>query len=266
MLYEFGEHQFEIKPLQKKIPDETRWIVFYQGELFAKQPRWEASSSIKDSKNALYVGHLNGHPYYVVELKQNDSHPQSIDMRDVLHQSESAFLMVSRAKQLLQWRKDTKFCGACGKKNTIIDWEYATHCYDCNVRNYPRISPCMIVLVIKGDQLLLAKNKNSKHNFYSTLAGFIEVGESAELAVKREVKEEVGLEVKNITYLNSQSWPFPNQLMLGFVAEYESGEIDIDKHELLDAKWFNTNNLPVMPPAYTIARWLIDQFVKLKEK
>ena len=266
MLYEFGEHQFEIQKVQKHIPDDARWIVFHQGELCSKTSRWEACLNIDDKKNAIYVGHLNGHAYFVVELAINTTHPQIIDIREVLSQSESAFLLISRAKQLLQWRKSTKYCGACGKLNTVIDWEYATHCYDCNIRNYPRINPCMIVLIVKGDQLLLAKNKNSKHGFYSTLAGFIEVGESVELAVKREVKEEVGLEIKNITYLNSQSWPFPNQLMLGFIAEYESGEIEIDKHELVDAKWFDIDDLPTMPPFYTIARWLIDQFIMLKQK
>jgi len=265
MLYELGDHQFEIKKPSKKIPAGTRWIIFKNGELYAKQPTWAACIDIENTQGAMYVGHLNNHPYYVIECE--DVHGlHQMDIRDVLNQSESAFLLVSRAKQLLDWRKNTKFCGACGKVNTVIEWEYATHCYDCNIRNYPKISPCMIVLVIKGDQILLAKNKNSKHNFYSTLAGFIEVGESVELAVKREVKEEVGIEVKNITYLNSQSWPFPNQLMLGFVAEYESGELVIDRHELLDAKWFDVDDLPIMPPAYTIARWLIDQFVQLKKR
>ncbi|BCE03015.1 NAD(+) diphosphatase [Marinicellulosiphila megalodicopiae] len=266
MLYEFGDHHFEIKKLSKRIPADARWIVFHKDELHAKHPNWEACLKVDHPKDPLYVGHLNGHPYFVIELEDNQTHPELIDIRDVLSESESAFLLVSRAKQLLQWRKQTKFCGGCGKLNTVIDWEFATHCFDCNIRNYPRINPCMIVLIIKGDQILLARNKNNKHNFYSTLAGFIEVGESVELAVTREVKEEVGLEVKNIAYLNSQSWPFPSQLMLGFVAEYKSGEIDIDKHELLDAKWFGLDNLPKMPPSYTIARWLINQFINLKNK
>ena len=137
----------------------------------------------------------------------------------------------------------------------------------CGNLVYPRISPCVIVLVTKGEELLLAHNKNFPGNFYSTLAGFIEPGESAEDSLKREVLEEVNIRIKNLTYFGSQSWPFPSQLMLGFHAEYETGEVKPDGVEIDKADWFNYKKLPQVPPAnISISGQLIESYVrKLKE-
>lgn len=127
---------------------------------------------------------------------------------------------------------------------------------------YPRLSPSIIVLITRGEEVLLAKNANTRGNFYSTLAGFVEPGESLEQTVHREVFEEVGLKVKNLQYFNSQSWPFPNSLMLGFHAEYDSGEINIQEEEIADAQWFHYTEMPNRPAMVSISGWLIDEHIK----
>jgi NAD+ diphosphatase len=130
---------------------------------------------------------------------------------------------------------------------------------------YPKLSPSIIVLITKGEEVLLAKNANTRANFYSTLAGFVEPGESIEETVHREVMEEVGIKVKNLKYYNSQSWPFPNSLMLGFHAEYESGEIVIQEEEIADAQWFHYKNMPNKPAMISISGWLVDDYIKRLE-
>ncbi|HAS48912.1 MAG TPA: NAD(+) diphosphatase, partial [Gammaproteobacteria bacterium] len=127
---------------------------------------------------------------------------------------------------------------------------------------FPRISPCVIMLITKGDQMLLAKSARFNANFYSCLAGFIEIGETPEQTVHREVMEEVNVKVKNIRYISSQSWPFPSQLMLGFLAEYESGEIIPEPTEIADAKWYDINSLPNVPSEkISVAGKLIRTFI-----
>ena len=131
---------------------------------------------------------------------------------------------------------------------------------------YPKISPCIITLVTRGDEVLLARNKFFPENWYSTLAGFIEAGETAEEALRREVMEEVNVSVKNITYFGSQPWPFPSQLMLGYFCEYESGEIKIEEAELEDAKWFKIDDLPNVPPKLSISGQLISSYLEDRSK
>jgi len=167
--------------------------------------------------------------------------------------------LLGRARQLLDWHENHRFCGKCGGKTEQVPQEYSFKCTSCKLYFYPRISPCVIVLVKKGDYCLLAKGKHRTSNFYSTLAGFMEPGETPEQAVKREVWEESGIKVKNIRYFGSQSWPFPSQLMLGYIADYRSGEIDINPDELEDAQWFHFDDLPTFPPITSIAGRLIEE-------
>lgn len=134
-------------------------------------------------------------------------------------------------------------------------------CDSCRIINYPRIAPCVIVLVTRGEELLLARNANFPQPMYSTLAGFIEAGETAEATLAREVREEVGVEITNLRYFRSQSWPFPNQLMLGFFADYASGEIVCDGSEIADAGWFHYSDLPMTPPVASISGQLIQHYV-----
>ena len=144
--------------------------------------------------------------------------------------------------------------------------ERAKRCPACGLVNYPRLSPAVIVAVIKGDQILLARNKRFRAPFYSVLAGFVEPGETLEQCVQREIHEEVGLSVKNIRYFGSQPWPFPNSLMIGFVADYAGGEIAVDNSELMEAGWFSAESLPVLPSPISIAWQLIDWFAKTQNE
>jgi len=129
--------------------------------------------------------------------------------------------------------------------------------------NFPRISPAIIVAVLKGKEILLARAHRFPPRLYSVIAGFVEPGETLEECVRREVKEEVGIEVENICYFGSQSWPFPNSLMVAFTADYANGKITIDETETIDAGWFTAHNLPPIPDKVSISRRLIDWFVEI---
>lgn len=164
---------------------------------------------------------------------------------------------VARARALLSWRHDVRFCGCCGAELRPHAEFTASECPHCGKIYFPRIEPCVIVLVNKGDKILLARHVQRNQDIYACIAGFMEVGESAEHAVRREIKEEVGIEVKNIRYRGSQSWPFPDQLMLAFTAEYESGEIVLQPEEISDAQWFDREGCPASPQPGSVAYKLI---------
>ncbi|MEQ8860183.1 MAG: NAD(+) diphosphatase [Pseudomonadales bacterium] len=174
----------------------------------------------------------------------------------------AVFYIAGRAHQVVEWHATHRFCGRCGSETEDHPVDRAKICPGCGLVNYPRLSPSIIVLVTRGKEMLLARNANWPTNMYSTLAGFVEPGESIEQTVHREVEEEVGLKVKNLRYLGSQSWPFPNSLMLGFHAEYDSGDIVCQEGEIADARWFRHDDLPNVPPGTAISRWLIDDFVR----
>ncbi len=171
------------------------------------------------------------------------------------------FYLAGRAQQIVEWHNSHKFCGRCAGAMEDHPQDRAKVCPACGLVNYPRLSPSIIVLVTRGDEMLLARNANWPTGMYSTLAGFVEPGESIEQTVHREVEEEVGLRVRNLRYLGSQSWPFPNSLMLGFHAEYADGEILCQEGEIADARWFRYDELPNVPPGTAISRWLIDAFI-----
>jgi len=187
-----------------------------------------------------------------------------VTLRDLLMVAgEEVFSLACRAVQLLDWQNTHRFCGSCGEPNQATDKEHAMSCHACNINNYPRISPCVIVLVTRGDQCLLARNINWPANKFSALAGFLEAGESAEQALHREVFEEVGVEINNIRYVGSQSWPFPGQLMLGFIAEAVTEDITVDGIEIVEAHWFRYDQLPgtIAPPGIMAGR-LVQQYVE----
>jgi len=175
--------------------------------------------------------------------------------------SAEQFNLAGRAVQIAQWFFEHQFCGSCGAATQRDNQDRALVCSRCDRRFYPRIAPCMIALVTRGKQLLLARHVRANRPVYSALAGFVEVGETVEQAVRREVLEEVGLEVGALEYIASQPWPFPGQLMLGFLAEYQSGEPQPDPREILDVRWFSYDQLPETPRPGSIANQLIRLFV-----
>jgi NAD+ diphosphatase len=216
-----------------------------------------------DVRAELYLGEHRGRSVYAVIASGGVPEGYALaGLRDLLGRVEpSVFYLAGRAQQIIDWHEGHQFCGRCGNEMDDHPKDRAKFCGNCNAINYPKLAPSIIVLVTNGDQMLLARNANWPTNMFSTLAGFVEPGESIEQTVHREVLEEVGLSVGNLEYFGSQSWPFPNSLMLGFHAEYRSGEIVCQDEEIAEARWFDLDNLPNMPPKTAISRWLIDEFI-----
>jgi NAD+ diphosphatase len=179
---------------------------------------------------------------------------------------EDLFWIATRAVQVVDWDRTHQFCGQCGTPTKTSLIERAKECPICGLLHFPRLSPAIIVLVERGHELLLARSRHFLPAMYSVLAGFVEPGETLEEAVVREVKEEVGLTVKEIKYFGSQPWPFPHSLMIGFTAKYASGEISLQDPEIEDAGWFTADNLPTIPGKISIARKLVDWFVERQKK
>lgn len=183
------------------------------------------------------------------------------DLKTLYGRIDDAFFgLAGKAMQLILWDRTHQFCGQCGKKTSERLDERAKECLSCNLLTYPKICPVMMVLIRKGDEILLARGLNPV-GFYSALAGFVEAGETLENCIEREVFEEVGLTVNNIQYFGSQSWPFPNSLIIAFTCEWNSGEITIDPSEIIDAQWFKKDTLPLLPPKFSISRILIDSII-----
>lgn len=170
--------------------------------------------------------------------------------------------LAGRAVQLVEWRRTHRYCGGCGTETEPSPGERAMRCPSCGHLAFPDVSPAVIVLIRKGDQALLAANRTFRGGMYSILAGFVEPGENMEETVHREVFEEVGISLKNLRYVASQAWPFPHSLMIGYTAEWASGEITPDGDEILDARWYSVDDLPPIPPGISIARRLIDDWVR----
>lgn len=169
---------------------------------------------------------------------------------------------VGAARQRLQWVQDHAFCGRCGGGTQWYDHEYTLYCAHCDRRHYPRVSPCVIVAVHAGDWLLLGRSPRHPSDLWTLIAGFIEPGEPAEGAVVREVVEETGVQVDDVRYRGSESWPFPHQLMLGYSARYAGGELQRAEDELVALEWFHRDALPRVPGDWTIAGRLIRGFIE----
>ncbi len=210
------------------------------------------------------VGHFDGDAVYLLELQYPADMPGCVwqSLRQFMLQGDAdTFRMLGYTTQIGTWARQHRFCGSCGSAMLAVTGERAMHCPACEVRHYPRLSPSMIVLVTRGDEVLLARSPRFVPGVYSTLAGFVEAGESVEQCVAREVREEVGIDVGQLQYIGSQGWPFPHSLMLGFHAEYASGDIEMQVDEIEDAQWFSVHQLPPLPAARSIARYLIDLYV-----
>src|SRR5919112_245483 len=211
------------------------------------------------------IGVLDGRGCWAAEASPDFEAPEGMLFRDLRSlfsgMDEGLFRMAGRAKQIVGWNATHRFCGRCGGETAPLSGELARRCARCGMLHYPRLSPAVIVLVRDGSRVLLARSPGFPAGMYSELAGFVEPGESIEETIKREVREEVGIEVENVRYFGSQPWPFPNSLMIGFAADYAGGELRKDPEEIEDAGWYSVGELPVLPPRVSIARAMIDQFV-----
>lgn len=213
-----------------------------------------------------FFGMLNGRPCYASEIGDDEAIPEpfsAMELRQVFRCFETDGVQAAGlAGHLLAWHRNHQYCSRCGKPNEDKEDERAKICPECGLINYPRLSPAIIVSVVRNGKILLAHSTRFPENFYSVLAGFVEPGETLEACVGREVFEEVGISVKNISYFGSQPWPFPDSLMVGFTAEYAGGEIKEDGVEISHADWFEPDRLPRIPPRISIARKLIDGFTE----
>lgn len=211
--------------------------------------------------NTLLVGELQGVACYAadVDTLPEISSGEVRSLRAIFQLAGAeAFALAGRATQLLDWQQQHRFCGKCGSETVMKSGEHAMLCRACGFVAYPRISPAVMVLVRDGDKLLLARSPHFKPGVFSALAGFIEPGETLEECAVREVREEVGIEITNLRYFHSQSWPFPNSLMVAFFADYAGGDLRPDPNEIEAADWFALDALPLLPEPISISRRLID--------
>ncbi|WMW24963.1 NAD(+) diphosphatase [Methanolobus sediminis] len=174
---------------------------------------------------------------------------------------ETLTALAGKAVHIMEWDKNTLYCGRCGSETSIKEEERAKQCPECGFTSFPKISPAIIVMIEKEDKVLLARSPHFPPGRYSIIAGFVEPGESIEQAVVREVKEEVGVQIKNIRYFGSQPWPFPDSLMIGFTAEHAEGDIKIDGIEIEDAGWYRIDEIPHAPGTTSISGQLIRYFI-----
>jgi len=214
-----------------------------------------------------YLGDLDGSDLIAWELSERaEEFPAGWELAGLRSiygaVDDQLFALAGRAVQLLDWRRNHRFCGRCGTRTELVDGDRATRCPNCGLFNYPRLSPAVIMAVERGNTILLAHGVNFQSGMYSCVAGFVEPGESLEEAVAREVREETGIEVENIRYFGSQPWPFPNSLMIGFNATYAGGEIVLEDAEIGDANWFTADAMPPLPGKISIARRLIDDWLE----
>ena len=195
-------------------------------------------------------------------VRQDRRHDMG-SLRQVLDQDPGLFQLAGRGIQLAEFYRSHKFCGYCGHPMHASKSEWAMLCSHCRERYYPQIAPCIIVAIRRDDAILLAQHTRHRNGIHTVLAGFVEVGETLEQAVAREVMEESGIRVKNLRYVTSQPWPFPQSLMTAFMADYAEGDIVVDKKELLSADWYRYDDLPLLPPPGTVARRLIEDTVAM---
>jgi NAD+ diphosphatase len=209
-----------------------------------------------------YLGVLEGVDCYACEVAGECAPPAGMTwtgLRGLFGLVDDVlFALAGRAVQVIDWDRSHQFCGRCGTPTVVKAGERARECPSCGQTHYPRIAPAVMALVRKGDQLLLARSPHFPPGMHSALAGFVEPGESLEQCLQREVKEEVGLEVGNLRYFDSQPWPFPHSLMIAFNCDYAGGEITPEPGEIEAAGWFDLDHLPILPNRISIARRLID--------
>ncbi|MGF1473289.1 MAG: NAD(+) diphosphatase [Rubrobacteraceae bacterium] len=252
------------------------WFVFRDEQLLVRNEDGRRLTPLAETPRDLGVGtrfvqgigELYGKRCFAAEAGRDTEAPEGMsfrDLRGMLGDIDGKFFaMAGRAKQVVNWNRTHQFCGKCGTRTVPGPAELSKECPRCGMHFYPRLSPAAIILITNGEELLLARSYHFPPGMYSALAGFIEPGESIEQTIVREVREEVGVEVRNLRYFGSQPWPFPDSLMIGFTAEYVGGELRFEEEEIEDAGWFSAEKLPLLPPRLSIARAMIDELLQQK--
>ncbi len=251
-------------------PPDGLWLILRGNELLLRE---ENSASrlpagpcpVTAGKHPpLFVGTWQGRPLRVLGMSREAEIPDGFFFESLLASEPrmdiAQLSLGGLAGKILHWEKNSRYCSRCGETTERLPGEWGRKCRGCGYHHYPHIHPCVIVIVRRAGEVLLTRKAEWPPNRYSLVAGFLDFGECLEEAVAREVLEETGIRVANVRYIGSQSWPFPSQLMAGFVADYAGGEVRVQLSELEDARWFRLDALPALPPKRSIARYLIDRF------
>jgi NAD+ diphosphatase len=261
-----------VAPVEKQ-HEQAWWFVFHEQKMLVYKERSVSAVPLSITLEELglsplyerYLGTLKGTRCFAAYLPDETETPANmgfLGLRGLFGElDEHLYDIAVRALSLVNWESTHQFCSRCGSRAERRNDILARQCPTCGLTMFPRISPAVIVLVERRKKVLLARASRFKEDIYSVLAGFVEPGETLEETVKREIKEETGIEVKNIRYFGSQPWPFPDSLMIAFTARYAGGEINVDNEEIVEAKWFAADQLPNIPGKTSIARSLIDWFV-----
>jgi len=240
-------------------------LIREQGD--AAQVPWmpQLSDILLQPASTLYLGAWDSCHSYAADIDPETEAPPGYRFEGLRQLwgvlEEEQFWLAGRAGHLIRWARNNQYCGRCGQPMQAKTDVQARAC-SCGLVRFPRISPAMITAVRRGRQLLLARSRRFPRVMYSVIAGFVEPGETLEQCVHREIAEEVGIRVHNLRYFGSQPWPFPDSLMIGFTAEYLSGDIVIDPKEIMEAGWFSPEDMPQIPDRISIARRLIDSFLE----
>ena len=232
--------------------------------LAAKEPgRFVLPYGEWSDESTLYLGRWKGQPCYLVDQDEAAALPENLEMCGLLDENPQLPIdllsMGGTGRMILHWQERSRFCGYCGQSTDWLIGEWGRGCTSCQAHSFPAIHPCAIVLVTRPGEVLLTRKPEWAPNRYSLVAGFQEFGESLEETAVREIAEETGIVADNVRYVGSQCWPFPSQVMVGFVADYVAGEVTVDTTELADARWFPVDDLPSLPPRRSIARYILDK-------
>ncbi len=254
--------------------DKKYWFAFCENKMLMKVENNNYSIPYLNNLQQInispvrtqYLGLLKGSPCYSAEIASEENIPvgmEFISLRTLFELIDmDLFLLAGKASQIVLWDQSNQFCGRCGCPKEEPPDERAKKCPKCGLISYPQICPAVITAVFRDGKILLAHAKAFKNDIHGLISGFLEPGETLEECVQRELMEEVGIKVKNIKYFGSQPWPYPNSLMVGFTAEYESGEISVDGTEIEKADWFSPDKLPELPSQVSIARQIIDWYIQ----
>lgn len=226
----------------------SKLIIFHQHDVLLNINTifWDESSFLKLKLESIRM--IQDHDMTWIEVASKALHQGWMRAKSVLlHIPQEEFDALAKGIVCITWDKNHQFCGRCGQKTTRIWPHYELKCQSCEQSYYPRISPAVVVLIRREDKILMARSPHFDPGVYALIAGFVEGGETLESAVHREVFEEVGIRIQNLSYYGSQPWPFPDALMVGFIAEYLSGEIQVNTQELESAGWYAYDALPGLP-------------------
>lgn len=254
--------------LTQALPDNCRFLYIANDKILLhstlKTALFDKPLIAAEQAQQFHIGYYNEAPVVAIA-----AHPEALNDHQAIPvkqflvaQAPDFFQLVSSACHCLNFHKQNLFCGSCGGETKHSETELAKVCVQCDRIIYPQFSPAVLILIERGDEILLARSPHFPDGMYSTLAGFIEPGESAEQTVAREAYEEVAIHVRDIEYVGTQNWPFPMSYMIAYRAQYESGEIHPQENEIEDARWFHLDDLDdlILPVSASLSRQLIETF------